>query len=49
MLLIAIVDGENFWLPDVLTWPLAATGLIAAALSGWNQAIAHLIGAIVGF
>lgn len=49
LLLIAIVDGENFWLPDVLTWPLAATGLIAAALSGWDQAIAHLIGAIVGF
>ena len=34
LLLIAIIDAENFWLPDVLTWPLAATGLIAAALSG---------------
>ncbi|OGN49355.1 MAG: peptidase A24 [Caulobacterales bacterium RIFOXYB1_FULL_67_16] len=49
LLLIAIIDGENFWLPDVLTWPLAATGLIAAALMGWDVALSHLIGAVVGF
>lgn len=29
LLLIAIVDAENFWLPDVLTLPLALTGLAA--------------------
>lgn len=49
LLLIAIIDGENFWLPDLLTWPLAATGLIAAALMGWDVALSHLIGAVVGF
>ncbi|WP_395943476.1 prepilin peptidase [Brevundimonas sp.] len=49
LLLIAIVDAENFWLPDILTWPLAATGLIAAATLGWNVALNHLIGAAVGF
>lgn len=49
LLLIAVIDGENFWLPDVLTWPLAATGLITAALTGWDVARSHLIGAVVGF
>src|SRR5690606_16192371 len=37
LLLIALIDAENFWLPDELTPPLIATGLIAAALlvRGW--------------
>lgn len=29
LLLIALVDAENYWLPDVLTLPLALTGLAA--------------------
>lgn len=49
LLLIAVIDGEHFWLPDILTWPLAASGLLAAAaLSGgapWNQ----IIGTVLGF
>lgn len=49
LLLIAVIDAENFWLPDVLTWPLAATGLIAAGvLLGaipWDQ----IIGLVGGF
>ena len=49
LLLIAIIDGENFWLPDILTWPLVATGLAAAAMIGWDMALSHLIGAVVGF
>ena len=49
LLLIAIIDAENFWLPDVLTWPLAATGLIAAALIDRDSVLTHLIGAAVGF
>jgi leader peptidase (prepilin peptidase)/N-methyltransferase len=50
LLLIAIIDGENFWLPDVLTWPLVATGLAAAAvLAGWDAGLTHLIGAFAGF
>lgn len=49
LLLIAIVDAENFWLPDILTWPLVATGLGVAAILGWNVALSHLIGTAVGF
>ncbi|MFA4938548.1 A24 family peptidase [Brevundimonas sp.] len=49
LLLIAIIDGENFWLPDVLTWPLVATGLAAAAIIDWDLALSHLVGAAVGF
>ena len=30
LLMLAVVDGENFWLPDVLTWPLVVTGLLVA-------------------
>lgn len=49
LLLIAIIDAENFWLPDILTWPLIATGLaLAATLAGavpWPQ----IIGAAGGF
>jgi len=49
LLMLAVVDGENFWLPDVLTWPLVVTGLFAAwglepeALAGRG------LGAAVGF
>lgn len=49
LLLIAIIDGENFWLPDILTWPLVATGLTVAAMTGWDLALSHMIGAVVGF
>lgn len=49
LLLIAIVDAECFWLPDVLTWPLAVVGLAFAAWSArgvpWNA----LIGVAAGF
>ena len=31
LLMLAVVDGEHFWLPDVLTWPLVVTGLVAEA------------------
>lgn len=48
LLLIAVVDGEHFWLPDSLTWPLAGTGIAAAAwLQGgvpWDQVIGLGIG-----
>ena len=49
LLLIAIVDGENFWLPDILTLPLIATGLVVAMGAGWDVALTHLIGAAAGF
>lgn len=49
LLLIAIIDAENFWLPDILTWPLMATGLGAAALISRGWPIEPFIGLIVGF
>ncbi|MEW6537886.1 MAG: A24 family peptidase [Pseudomonadota bacterium] len=49
LLLIAVVDGENLWLPDILTWPLIATGLGVAAVMDWSVAFSHLIGAAIGF
>lgn len=49
LLLIAIIDGEHFWLPDRLTLPLLATGLTAAALLDVPTLRDSLIGAAVGF
>lgn len=49
LLLIALIDAENFWLPDELTLPLIATGLIAAALLVRGWPLEQLIGAIAGF
>lgn len=49
LLLIAVVDAENFWLPDVLTWPLIATGLIATAVLAGGAPWSQIIGAIGGF
>ncbi len=49
LLLIAIIDADNFWLPDILTWPLAVTGLIAAAALGQAIPWAQIIGAVAGF
>lgn len=49
LLLIALIDAENFWLPDELTLPLIATGLIAGAtlVGGWP--VEQLAGAVAGF
>lgn len=49
LLLIALIDAEHFWLPDRLTWPLAATGLATAVLLDRTSVTASLIGAAVGF
>ncbi len=49
LLLLAVVDAEHFWLPDVLTLPLLVTGLAAAALPGRTTPIDSLLGAAVGF
>jgi leader peptidase (prepilin peptidase)/N-methyltransferase len=49
LLLIAIVDAENFWLPDVLTWPLVATGVAAGLLEGWEGAAWRAAAAAIGF
>ncbi len=49
LLLIAVIDGEHFWLPDQLTLPLVATGLISAALLEPLALTDALIGAAIGF
>ncbi|WP_292067988.1 prepilin peptidase [Brevundimonas sp. UBA7664] len=49
LLLIAVIDGENFWLPDSLTLPLLATGLLAAILLEGVALPEAAIGAGVGF
>ncbi|MDZ4114098.1 MAG: A24 family peptidase [Brevundimonas sp.] len=49
LLMLAVVDGENFWLPDVLTWPLVVTGLLAAWWLEPESLMARAIGAAAGF
>ena len=49
LLLIALIDAENLWLPDELTLPLIATGLIAAAVIARDWPVDQMIGAVVGF
>ena len=49
LLLIAVIDAENFWLPDLLTLPLIATGLIAGGIAAQGWPWPQLIGAALGF
>lgn len=49
LLLIAIVDAEHFWLPDQLTLPFLAGGLIAAALLEGPTLRDALFGVAIGF
>lgn len=49
LLLLAVVDAENFWLPDVLTLPLAATGLAATSLLTPFALPLHLAAAVGGW
>ncbi|MCS6627083.1 prepilin peptidase [Roseibacterium beibuensis] len=49
LLLIAVVDGEHFWLPDQLTLPLLGTGLLAAAALDRLSVVDSIAGAAVGF
>ena len=49
LLLIAVVDAEHFWLPDILTWPLAITGLAAAAWVTQGLPWLQVIGLVAGF
>lgn len=49
LILIAVVDAEHFWLPDVLTLPLLTIGLAAAAILPTGSLLHAAIGAAVGF
>ena len=52
LLLIALIDAENFWLPDVVTVPLALTGLLAHLVLpqppafGWMMSV---LSAVIAF
>lgn len=48
LLLIALIDAEHLWLPDVLTWPLLGGGLAAAWLMQ-PELVHRLMGALVGY
>lgn len=49
LLLLAVIDGENFWLPDVLTWPLALSGLVANSLIAPDRIVASCLGIAFGY
>jgi leader peptidase (prepilin peptidase)/N-methyltransferase len=49
LLLVAVIDAEHQWLPDGLTLPLLAGGLLVGAWRGAAALQAQLIGAVVGF
>lgn len=49
LLTLAVIDARHFVLPDVLTLPLLALGLVLAADRGWAAFLDAGIGAAAGF
>lgn len=49
LLLIALVDADELWLPDQLTFPLLASGLVAAVWLPDRTLLDASLGAAVGF
>lgn len=49
LLLLTVIDGEHFWLPDLLTLPLGVVGALVSITLLDRPFIAPLIGAAVGF
>lgn len=49
LILIAVIDAEHFWLPDALTLPLAAAGLLHAVVLAAEALPDRAIGAVAGF
>lgn len=49
LLLIALIDAEEFWLPDRLTLPLGAAGLLAAGLWSPQTLVDRGGGVVAGF
>ncbi len=49
LLLIALIDAENFWLPDELTIPLIVSGLAATAWIARDWPVEHIAGVVIGF
>ena len=49
LLLLALLDGEHFWLPSMITIPLAVAGLASTAWIMPDALVAHIIGTVAGF
>lgn len=49
LLLAAVLDAEHFWLPDAITLPLTAGGLLVAALLQPETLAARAVGAALAF
>ncbi len=49
LLLLATIDAEHFWLPNILTLPLGAAGVAASVAFGPGTPLDHVTGAVVGF
>lgn len=49
LLLLAVLDGEHFWLPRLFTLALLMSGLMATALLSPDLLPQHLLGAAIGF
>lgn len=49
LLLLALLDGEHFWLPSAVTWPLVAVGFGVTAWLDPAALPAHAIGAVAGW
>lgn len=49
LLLIAVIDAEHLWLPDLLTIPLGVAGAVLTIAVGLAPAWAPLLGAAVGY
>jgi leader peptidase (prepilin peptidase)/N-methyltransferase len=49
LLVLGWIDARNFILPDVLTLPLAAAGIVVTALLDRSPVLDHLIGAAAGY
>jgi leader peptidase (prepilin peptidase)/N-methyltransferase len=49
LLALAVIDQRHLLLPDELTLPLVAAGLIFAALLDADTAVDHVLGAVAGF
>ncbi len=49
LLTIAVIDARHYFVPDCLSLPLVAAGLLVAALEPRLDLVAHLVGAATGF
>jgi leader peptidase (prepilin peptidase) / N-methyltransferase len=49
LIALSVIDFEEFRLPDILTLPLAATGIGLTAIFGWNDPVVHIVGTFAGF